>query len=534
MTRAPGAPFARRPRLEAQKVAPRRHGEREGPFRRTPAPRSSEPAHVIHEEHPDLVGLVRRPRRGPWRGGLRLSGELLTRPRPCGRRVSLLGQPCGGGDQDGISPVKHGDLSDARGEIRRVRSHVRASRALGRSPGAGLEPPRPLQHPAGWDEFTCLGKLVADRACVLLESPHTRPAPLPAPGPAVANRELLEVASPRHTTRAAGSIAHPGIRHSRVVLRFAIVSRHQVQGIGHQPEAGSESLPTLGRGVLHQRLGTAVEKALGIPPLVRFLGVHGGESLPECRHGCPVLALSVQCEPEEHVAPPDPFDATRTCQFCGLAPATRLGQVEHPLPEYPAVSRNLGGERRELGQQFSTTFDQLRRVRDGSPTAVFLVPVTETSHAVVAWMAAFTKRPGQHVVAPALEAGLGPPSLGEHVCGIRDGQLEAFPDDPRRRRRGYDPSRLDRRSQRHQEGSAERDPDPESTSIHHTRSADGTSLAESAATSTATPNRRGTASLLRRAHDPPTITGTSRIGPDGFEPSPPVPKTGVLPLDDGP
>lgn len=24
------------------------------------------------------------------------------------------------------------------------------------------------------------------------------------------------------------------------------------------------------------------------------------------------------------------------------------------------------------------------------------------------------------------------------------------------------------------------------------------------------------------------------IGPDGFEPSPPVPKTGVLPLDDGP
>ena len=24
------------------------------------------------------------------------------------------------------------------------------------------------------------------------------------------------------------------------------------------------------------------------------------------------------------------------------------------------------------------------------------------------------------------------------------------------------------------------------------------------------------------------------VGPDGFEPSPPVPKTGVLPLDDGP
>ena len=25
-----------------------------------------------------------------------------------------------------------------------------------------------------------------------------------------------------------------------------------------------------------------------------------------------------------------------------------------------------------------------------------------------------------------------------------------------------------------------------------------------------------------------------KVGPDGFEPSPPVPKTGVLPLDDGP
>ena len=26
----------------------------------------------------------------------------------------------------------------------------------------------------------------------------------------------------------------------------------------------------------------------------------------------------------------------------------------------------------------------------------------------------------------------------------------------------------------------------------------------------------------------------AKVGPDGFEPSPPVPKTGVLPLDDGP
>ncbi len=37
--------------------------------------------------------------------------------------------------------------------------------------------------------------------------------------------------------------------------------------------------------------------------------------------------------------------------------------------------------------------------------------------------------------------------------------------------------------------------------------------------------------------DPPeslAFKGVVTVGPDGFEPSPPVPKTGVLPLDDGP
>ena len=32
----------------------------------------------------------------------------------------------------------------------------------------------------------------------------------------------------------------------------------------------------------------------------------------------------------------------------------------------------------------------------------------------------------------------------------------------------------------------------------------------------------------------PITTRGVAVGPDGFEPSPPVPKTGVLPLDDGP
>ena len=242
----------------------------------------------------------------------------------------------------------------------------------------------------------CLVTLDAEAAAARIAGPLG-----PVARPAEAQRQLTLVLIKAELVRARPVLIEAHHQLPRIPLGARVVAAHAVQRAGVPPD------PVLKRVALGparqpavRLAGVVIDEQGDIAPAATLARGHQGLHGAEPAVSRPVVAAHVLAEGHQAPAPPAGRLA-RLRRLQGLVVALRLREIAHPLPGDPAVRRDDQGERIErLHQPGACVRDDLQFQ---GLLRLFVVPITEPAHLLVALAGSSTARVGQVLAPKALK-----------------------------------------------------------------------------------------------------------------------------------